>query len=85
MIDAVVAEGPRFLIIAALAILTVSKERLMGMARQGSKAILAYLDDLPHDALLLPESFMRACEQVKFREEDYRKLKGSVEKELGLV
>ena len=73
--------GPRFLIITALAILTVSKERLLGLPRDAA-AIIAYLTALPQDALLLPDSFMKACENVKFREEDYRKLRGGVEKEV---
>lgn len=46
--------------------------------------ILEYLQDLPQDALLLPEHFMKACTEVKFREEDYKKLRNGVEKEMGL-
>jgi hypothetical protein len=46
--------------------------------------ILAYLSDIPQDALLLPEHFMKACAEVKFREEDYKRLKVGVEKEMGL-
>lgn len=69
------------MIITALAVLTVSKERLLGLPRD-AKSIVAYLTNLPQDALLLPDSFMKACENVKFREEDYRKLRGAVEKEV---
>jgi len=35
--------------------------------------------------LLLPENFMRACEKVRFREEDYKKLRTAVEKEMGVI
>lgn len=46
--------------------------------------ILGYLGDLPQDALLLPEHFIKACSEVRFREEDYRKLRSGVQKEMGL-
>ncbi len=76
--------GPRFLLIASLTILTVSRERILTLPRSRD-AILHYLRDLPQDSLLLPGTFMRACERVRFREEDWRKLRGSVEKEMGSV
>ncbi|WVW84273.1 hypothetical protein I302_106303 [Kwoniella bestiolae CBS 10118] len=81
VIDAVVSEGPRFLLIAAFAILTLSKERLMGLQKNPT-TILRYLQNLPQDSLLLPENFMRTCDQVRFDEKDYKKLRGSVEKEI---
>jgi hypothetical protein len=64
--------------------LTLSKDRLVALPRK-KEAILAYLHDLPQDSLLLPENFMRSCEKVRFREEDYKKLRGAVEKEMGLA
>ena len=44
-----------------------------------------YLHDLPQVSLLLPENFIKACDKVRFREEDYKRLRVSVEKEMGLV
>jgi hypothetical protein len=76
--------GPRFLFIAALTILTLSRERLLALPRT-KEAILGYLHDLPQDSLLLPENFIKACDKVRFREEDYKRLRVSVEKEMGLV
>ena len=78
------AIGPRFLVISALTILTLSRERLLALPRT-KEAVLRYLRDLPPDSLLLPDNFMRATEKVKFREEDWRKMRSGVEKELGLV
>ena len=76
--------GPRFLFIAALTILTLSRERILALPRT-KEAILGYLLDLPQDSLLLPEHFMKACEKVRFREEDYKRLRGAVEKEMELA
>lgn len=76
--------GPRFLLIASLTILTLSRDRLLALSR-AREPVLSYLRDLPQDSLLLPETFMRACERVKFRDEDWQKLRGSVEKEMGLI
>ncbi|WVR06760.1 hypothetical protein IAU60_003795 [Kwoniella sp. DSM 27419] len=83
VIDAVVSEGPRFLLIASLTILSQSRERLLALPQDPS-AILGYLHDLPQDSLLLPEVFMRAAEAFngKFDEKEYRKLKAGVEKEI---
>ncbi|WWD03223.1 hypothetical protein V865_001274 [Kwoniella europaea PYCC6329] len=81
VIDAVVSEGPRFLLIASFAILTLSKERLMGLQKNPT-TILKYLQNLPQDSLLLPENFMKTCDQVRFDEKDYKKLRSSVEKEI---
>lgn len=99
IIDAVIAEGmslsptgkrvelirpgPRFLLIASLTILTLSRDRLLALPRTYTD-ILAYLRDIPQDALLLPEGFMKACENVRFKEEDMRRMRTGVEKELGL-
>jgi hypothetical protein len=76
--------GPRFLFVSALTILTLSKERIMALPRDRA-SILGYLHNLPQDSLLLPEHFMRACDKVRFREEDYKKLRGAVEKELSVA
>ncbi|OCF60866.1 hypothetical protein L486_00510 [Kwoniella mangroviensis CBS 10435] len=81
VIDAVVSEGPRFLLIASFAILTLSKERLMGLQKNPT-TILKYLQNLPQDSLLLPENFMKTCDQIRFEEKDYKKLRSSVEKEI---
>ncbi|KAI9639156.1 putative rab GTPase activator [Dioszegia hungarica] len=83
IIDAVVAEGPRFLLIASLTILTLSRDRLLALPRTYTD-VLAYLRDLPQDALLLPEGFMKACENVKFKEDDMKRMRAGVEKELGI-
>lgn len=82
VIDVVIAEGPRFLLVAALSILTLSRERIMAFNTKDE--IVDYLANLPQDALLLPEHFMKACAEVKFREEDYRRLRAGVEKEMAL-
>lgn len=76
--------GPRFLLIASLTILTLSRDRLLALPRNYTD-VLGYLKDLPQDALLLPEGFMKACENVKFKEDDMKRLRGGVEKDLGLV
>ncbi|KAK8864699.1 hypothetical protein IAR55_001951 [Kwoniella newhampshirensis] len=81
VVDAVVSEGPRFLLLASLAILTVSRDRLLRLPRSQS-AILAYLHDLPQDSLLLPENLMKVCEGIKFDEKDWRKLRDRVEMEV---
>ena len=75
--------GPRFLLVASLTILTLSRERILALPRN-RQVVLDYLLNPPQDSLFLPEMFMRACERVKFREEDWRKLKGAVEKEMGV-
>ena len=74
--------GPRFLFIAALTILTLCRERILALPRT-KEAIVGYLHNLPQDSLLLPENFMRACDKVRFKEEDYRRLRKSAEKEVG--
>ncbi|WWC89004.1 uncharacterized protein L201_003921 [Kwoniella dendrophila CBS 6074] len=81
VIDAVVSEGSRFLLIASLSILQLSKERLLNLQKNPT-TILSYLQNLPQDSLLLPENFMKTCDQVKFDEKDYKKLRVSVEKEI---
>jgi hypothetical protein len=73
-------EGPRFLLIVSLSILTLSRERIM--AFQTKAEVMSYLEDLPQDALLLPENFMKACSEVRFKEEDYKRLRAGVEKEM---
>ena len=80
--DLVIAEGPRVLLVASLAILTLSKDRVLTLPRR-PEAVLGYMRNLPQDGLLLPESFMKACDNVKFKEEDLRRLRVGVEKELG--
>jgi hypothetical protein len=64
-----------------LTVLTLSKDRLMVLPRNRA-AILDYLANIPQDSLLLPENFMRSAEKVKFRDEDWKKLRASVEKEV---
>ncbi|ORX35590.1 rab-GTPase-TBC domain-domain-containing protein [Kockovaella imperatae] len=81
VIDVVVAEGPRFLLIASLTILTLSRDRLLALPHTKS-AILEYLEHLPQDSLLLPENFMKATERVKFKDDDWKRLRVGVEKEL---
>ncbi|WVQ79628.1 hypothetical protein IAT38_001728 [Cryptococcus sp. DSM 104549] len=83
VIDAVVCEGPRFLIIASLTIMTLSRDRLLRLP-QNSSAVLGYLQNIPQDSLLLPENFMKACEAVKFDEKDYKKMRAAAEKEVGV-
>ncbi|ORY26333.1 rab-GTPase-TBC domain-domain-containing protein [Naematelia encephala] len=84
VIDTVVSEGPRFLLITALTILTVSKDRLLALPKTRPD-ITAYLDDLPQDSLLLPETFFRAADKVRFKDDDLSKLRTGVKKDLGLV
>ncbi|WWC69886.1 uncharacterized protein I206_103829 [Kwoniella pini CBS 10737] len=81
VIDAVVSEGPRFLLIASLAILTLSKDRLLSFQKNPT-TVLKYLQNLPQDSLLLPENFMKICDQIKFDDKDYKRLRNSVEKEM---
>lgn len=81
LFDAVIAEGPRFLLIASLAVITLSRDRLLALPRN-SKVILNYLHHLPQDSLLLPDTFMRACDQVKLRDDDLKKLRSSVKDQL---
>ena len=69
------------MLVASLTILTLSKDRLMALPKTRS-AIMDYLEDLPQDSLLLPENFMKATERVKFKEEDWKKLRAGVEKDL---
>ncbi|RXK39913.1 hypothetical protein M231_02847 [Tremella mesenterica] len=84
IIDAVVCEGPRFLLISALTILTLSRDRIMSLPKR-KQDVLDYLNDLPQDSLFLPETFMKACDMVKFKEEDWRRLRVGVEKEINGV
>jgi hypothetical protein len=72
--------GPRFLLVASLTVLTLSRDRLLRLPHN-RQAILAYLRDLPQDSLLLPETFMRGCENVRFKEEDLKRMRAAVEKE----
>ena len=81
VIDAVVSEGPRFLMVASLTVLTLSRDRLLALPRKHA-AVLGYLRDLPQDSLVLPETFMKACENVKFKEEDLKRLRTKVEQEI---
>ncbi|WVF71143.1 hypothetical protein IAT40_005940 [Kwoniella sp. CBS 6097] len=81
VIDAVVSEGPRFLLIASLSILTLSRDRLLSLPKNGP-AILGYLQNLPQDSLLLPENFMKHCDGVRFDDKEYKRLRTSVEKEV---
>ncbi|WVQ99720.1 hypothetical protein IAU59_006862 [Kwoniella sp. CBS 9459] len=81
VIDAVVSEGPRFLLVASLSILTLSRDRLLSLPKNGP-AILGYLQNLPQDSLLLPEVFMKQCDGVRFDEKEYKRLRASVEKEV---
>jgi hypothetical protein len=43
-----------------------------------AEEVLNYLDNLPPDALLLPENYMKACMEVRFKEEDYKRLRAGV-------
>ncbi|WRT66684.1 uncharacterized protein IL334_003644 [Kwoniella shivajii] len=81
VIDAVVSEGPRFLLIASISILSLSRDRLLSLQKNPT-AILHYLQNLPQDSLLLPENFMKTCESQKFDEKDYKKWRSNVEKEV---
>ncbi|WWD16988.1 hypothetical protein CI109_101424 [Kwoniella shandongensis] len=81
VIDAVVSEGPRFLLVASLAILSLSRDRLLRLPKFQT-AILGYLQNIPQDSLMLPENFMKVCEGVKFDEKDWKKLREKVEKEV---
>ncbi|OCF31932.1 hypothetical protein I316_06314 [Kwoniella heveanensis BCC8398] len=74
VIDAVVSE-------ASLSILTLSRDRLFSLPKNGP-AILSYLQNLPQDSLLLPENFMKHCDGVRFDEKEYKRLRASVEKEI---
>lgn len=67
--------------IASLAILGLSRDRLLGLPPTRD-AVLNYLLHLPQDSLLLPETFMRACDEVKLRDEDLKKLRSSVKVQL---
>ena len=68
--------GPRFLLIASLSILTLSRDRILAL--NTADEVLKYLDNLPQDALLLPENYMKACMEVRFKEEDYKRLRAGV-------
>nr|ODO03987.1 hypothetical protein L204_00329 [Cryptococcus depauperatus CBS 7855] len=81
VIDAVVCEGTRFLLVASLTILILSRDRLIRLPRKRD-TILEYLFKLPQDSLLLPSHFMKACEAVKFDQKDYRNMKAAVEREM---
>jgi hypothetical protein len=69
-------------LIIALTILTLSRERLLALPKT-KEAVLGYLRDLPQDSLLLPENFMKATEKVRFREEDWKKMRAGVIKDGG--
>lgn len=77
MASLLTSAGSRFLLVAALTVLTVSRERLMAL--KNKQDILAYLHNLPQDGLVLPETFMKACGDVKLRDEDLAKLREGVE------
>lgn len=67
--------------ISALAVLTLSRDRLLALPRN-KKAVLDYLHHLPQDSLLLPDNFMRACDAVKLRDEDLKKMRTSVKEKI---
>ncbi|ODO08347.1 hypothetical protein L198_00072 [Cryptococcus wingfieldii CBS 7118] len=80
------SQGPqgcctRFLIIASLTILSLSRDRLLRLS-QDHDSVLEYLQNLPQDSLMLPENFMKACEGVRYEEKEYRRTRAAVEKEL---
>lgn len=79
--DTLISEGPRYMFISALAVLTLSRDRLLALPRD-KRAVLGYLTHLPQDSLLLPDNFMRACDAVKLREEDLKKMRASVKETL---
>ncbi|KAL7422049.1 hypothetical protein Q5752_003822 [Cryptotrichosporon argae] len=79
--DAVISEGPRFLLVASLTLLAVSRERLLDLPR-AAPAVIAYLRSPPQDGLVLPENFMRACEG-KAKPEDVKKARAAVDREMG--
>jgi hypothetical protein len=64
------------LLIASLSILTLSRDRILAL--NTAEEVLNYLDNLPPDALLLPENYMKACMEVRFKEEDYKRLRAGV-------
>ncbi|KAL1411371.1 hypothetical protein Q8F55_002327 [Vanrija albida] len=82
-LDAVISEGPRYILIGSLSVLTLSRERLLALPKT-PQAVLGYLRNLPQDSLLLPDTFMRACEEVKLRDDDLKKLRSSVKEQLAL-
>lgn len=69
--------------VASLAILTLSRERLLALPRN-REAVLGYLRDLPQDSLLLPEVFIKACDKVRLQNQDLLKMRAVAEKELGV-
>ncbi|TYJ52193.1 hypothetical protein B9479_007208 [Cryptococcus floricola] len=81
VIDAIVCEGTRFLLIASLTILSLSRDRLLRLP-QDHDSVLEYLHNLPQDSLMLPENFMKACEGVRYEEKEYRRTRATVEKAL---
>ncbi|GMK53934.1 hypothetical protein CspeluHIS016_0105200 [Cutaneotrichosporon spelunceum] len=81
--DATISEGPRYVFIASLAILTLSRDRLLGLPRT-REAVLGYLHRLPQDNLLLPDTFIRACDAVKLSDADLKKLRTSVKASLSV-
>ncbi|BEJ16396.1 hypothetical protein CspHIS471_0510010 [Cutaneotrichosporon sp. HIS471] len=81
--DAIISEGPRYIFIASLAILTLSRDRLLRLPRT-SDAVLGYLHRLPQDNLLLPDTFIRACDAVKLSDSDLKKLRTSVKASLSV-
>ncbi|WOO81227.1 Carabin [Vanrija pseudolonga] len=82
-LDAVISEGPRYILIGSLSVLTLSRERLLALPKT-PQVVLGYLRNLPQDSLLLPDTFMRACEEVKLRDDDLKKLRASVKEQLML-
>lgn len=69
--------GSRYLLVAALTVLTLSRDRILAL--KSKDEILRFLNDMPQDALLLPETFMKACGDVKLRDEDLKKLREGIE------
>lgn len=67
--------------IASLAVLTLSRDRLLRLPRTAHD-VLTYLHRLPQDNLLLPETFIRACDAVKLTDADLKKLRSSVKTQL---
>ncbi|UOH83298.1 hypothetical protein LQV05_006023 [Cryptococcus neoformans] len=77
VIDAVVCT--RFLLVASIAVISLSRDRLLHLP-PNHDIILNYLHNLPQDSLLLPAHFMKACEEIKFEEKEYKKIRNAMEK-----
>lgn len=71
--------GTRFLLVASLAVISLSRDRLLHLP-PNHDIILNYLHNLPQDSLLLPAHFMKACEETKFEEKEYKKIRNAMEK-----